>query len=162
MKYLYSLLGLTICAIIISFCIGAFFSYNYPMKYSSEIKRYSKEFDINSALVASVANVESNFREDVISNKGAKGIMQLMPATAEWVAGKINQDFEEERLLDGEYNLMLGSYYLSYLINYFNSEKLGVCAYNAGQGNVAAWLKNKDYSDDGKSLKKIDLFFILC
>ena len=110
---------------------------------------------MNSALVASVANVESNFNQEAISNKGAVGIMQLMPSTAEWLAGKIGEDYDSQSLLNGEYNIKLGCYYLSYLIQYFGNEKVGLCAYNAGQGNVSSWLKNEKYSKDGKTLTKI-------
>ena len=81
--------------------------------------------------------------------------MQIMPSTAKWIAQKIGEDYSEEKLLNGEYNLKIGSWYLSYLIDYFNDEKLGICAYNAGQGNVSMWLKNEEYSQDGKTLKKI-------
>ncbi len=155
MKSLFAILSLVLCAVVLSFCIGCFYAFNYPMKYSNEIKEYSLAYNIDGAIVASVANVESNFRVGAKSNKGAVGIMQLMPSTAEWVASQLREEFDEERLTEAKYNLKLGSYYLSYLINYFGDEKLGICAYNAGQGNVSAWLKNKEYSADGKTLNKI-------
>ena len=125
------------------------------MKYSEEIKQISSECHIDSALLASVANVESGFKKDAISSKGAVGIMQIKPSTAKWVAQKYKKSYEEERLNDELYNIMLGGYYLSYLIDYFQDVNLGICAYNAGQGNVSGWLKNKEYSLDGKKLDKI-------
>ena len=155
MKTFFSVLSLSICVIILSFCIGAFNAYFYPLCYKEQIEICSKDYGVKGALVASIANVESNFKEKALSNKGAVGVMQLMPATAEWLAGKIGIDYDKEMLLNGEYNIKLGAYYLSYLIDYFQNEKLGVCAYNAGQGNVSAWLKNKEYSKDGKYLDKI-------
>ena len=155
MKTFFSILSLVLCVIILSFFIGAFNAYFYPMTYKEEIQLYSKNYEVSGALIASVANVESNFKEDAVSNKGAKGIMQLMPNTAKWIAGKIGENYSDELLTQGEYNIKLGSYYLSYLIKYFQDEKLGVCAYNAGQGNVSSWLKNQEYSKDGKTLIKI-------
>lgn len=155
MRTFFSILSLSICAIILMFCIGAFNAYFYPMKYSDEIRNLGSNYGVKSALIASVANVESNFKEEAISNKGAVGVMQLMPSTAEWLALKIGVTYDENSLLNGEYNLQLGAYYLSYLIDYFQDEKLGVCAYNAGQGNVNAWLKNTNYSKDGKTLDTI-------
>lgn len=155
MRTFFTILSLSVLAIILSFCIGAFYSYNYPMKYNENIRAYAKEFNTNSAIIASVANVESNFKENAKSNKGAIGIMQLMPTTAEWIAKKIGEEYDETKLYVAEYNLKLGSYYLSYLIDYFGDEKLGICAYNAGQGNVASWLNDKKYSADGKTLDKI-------
>ena len=68
-------------------------NYFYPMKYSEEIIKTSQECGIESALLASVANVESGFRSDVISSKGAVGIMQIMPSTAKWIAQKYRKDF---------------------------------------------------------------------
>ena len=125
------------------------------MKYKEEIESVANSYNIKSALVASVVNSESGFNENAISNKGACGIMQIMPTTAQWVANKIGEEYSEEKLFDVAYNLKIGSYYLSYLINYFQDEKLAICAYNAGQGNVSNWLTNEEYSTDGKSLKKI-------
>lgn len=155
MKTFFSIASLSICAVILTFLIGSFNAYFYPMKYSEHINQLSSEFNIDGAIIASVANVESNFDENALSNKGAIGIMQLMPSTAKWLAEKLNTGFSEDKLYDGEYNLMLGSYYLSYLIDYFQDEKLGICAYNAGQGNVSSWLKNEEYSKDGQSLDVI-------
>lgn len=140
---------------ILTFCIGAFNAYFYPMTYKDEILKLGNDFGVKSGLIASVANVESNFNEKACSNRGAIGVMQLMPSTAQWIAGKLGESYSEEMLENGEYNLKLGSYYLSYLIDYFDDERLGICAYNAGQGNVSAWLKNQDYSKDGKTLEEI-------
>ena len=155
MKYLFSVFSLLICAVILTFCIGAFNAYFYPMTYSEDIVFLGKTYGVKSALIASVANVESNFKENAVSNKGAVGIMQLMPSTAQWLAGRMGENYSDERLLEGQFNLKIGSYYLAYLIDYFDNEKLGVCAYNAGQGNVSSWLKNTEYSTDGKTLRKI-------
>lgn len=155
MKTFYSILSLTILAVILTFCLGAFNAFFYPMTYKEEISILGNTYGVKSALIASVANVESNFNEDAISNKGAVGVMQLMPSTAQWLAGKIGEEYSEDKLLKGEFNLKLGAYYLSYLIGYFGDEKLGICAYNAGQGNVSSWLKNEEYSKDGKNLNKI-------
>lgn len=125
------------------------------MKYKEEISQCSMIYNVDGALIASVANVESNFREDVVSSKGAIGIMQLIPSTAEWVANKIGESYSEDKLYDGDYSLKLGSYYLSYLISCFGDKKTAICAYNAGQGNVKSWLANSKYSSNGKTLDKI-------
>ncbi len=149
------IISLTICAVLLSFCIGSFHAYYYPMKFKEEIIEYSKSYNVESALIASVANVESSFKEDARSSKGAVGLMQILPSTGEWIASQLGEEFSEQKLKEGEYNLKLGSFYLSYLIDYFNDVKLAVCAYNAGQGNVKNWLKDERYSKDGKQLNKI-------
>lgn len=155
MKSFFVILSLSICAVVLSFCVGAFYSFNYPMKYNQVIKEFSAYYKVESALIASVVNVESSFREGVVSSKGAVGLMQLLPSTAEWLSGQMGEVFEEEKLKEAKYNLKLGSFYLAYLVDYFGDKKLAVCAYNAGQGNVSAWLKDERYSKDGKTLNKI-------
>lgn len=125
------------------------------MKYNEEIEYYSKTYNVDGALIASISNAESSFNESARSAKGALGIMQLMPSTAQWVAQKIGIDYKEEFLYDANYNLQIGSYYLSYLIENFGDKKLAICAYNAGPANVKSWLKNKQYSADGINLDKI-------
>ncbi len=155
MRITYSILILTIFVIILTYTIGCFYAYFYPMTYADTIMEYASSYDIDSALVASVVNSESGFKDDAKSQKGAIGLMQLMPSTAEWVAMKLNEEYREECLYEAEYNIKLGTYYLSYLIKYFNDTELGLCAYNAGQGNVISWLSNKEYSSDGKTLNKI-------
>lgn len=125
------------------------------MKYSDEIIEYSNEFEVTPALVASVINVESGYNDDATSQKGAKGLMQIMPSTGRWLAEKINEKYDEELLLNASFNIKLGTYYLSYLIEQFDDERVALCAYNAGQGNVKEWLKNEEYSSDGKTLKEI-------
>ncbi len=137
------------------FLIGCFNSYFYPMKYKEEIIEISKKYSIDSALVASIINVESSYDKDVVSNKGAVGLMQLLPSTAEWIAQYNKFDFSEEKLFQPYFNIELGTCYLKYLINIFDDEKNGICAYNAGIGNVQKWLMNKEYSDDGLHLKEI-------
>lgn len=125
------------------------------MSYSHEIKQTALKCQIDGALIASVANVESGFKSESLSNKGAVGIMQLMPETAKWIADKNHIEYDENELMNAEYNIMLGGYYLSYLLNYFGDVQLGICAYNAGLGNVNKWLNNKECSEDGKTLIKI-------
>lgn len=150
MKTFFSILCLSTFAVILSYLLGCFYAYAYPMNFKNEIQVCAADFSVSGALIASVANVESNFNENAISNKGAMGIMQLMPSTAEWIAGKLGVDYSENLLYDGKYNIRLGSYYLSYLINYFKDEKLGLCAYNAGLGVVKGWLQDDRYSKNGE------------
>lgn len=155
MRSFFSIFSLAICAIILTYLVGCFYAYFYPMKYKDEIYEYSSQYQVEAALVASIANTESGFNEKSCSSKGAVGIMQLMPSTAKWLADKMGEQYSEGMLYDGSYNIKLGSYYISYLISQFEDEKVALCAYNAGQGNVREWLKNSEFSADGKTLDKI-------
>ena len=155
MRITFSLLSLLMFALVLTYTVGCVFEYLYPMSYSQEIIYYANNYNMDSGLIASVINTESNFDKNAKSSKGAIGLMQIMPSTAEWVANKIGLEFDEKELYNVNYNIEIGTYYLSYLKSYFNDERLALCAYNAGIGNVKNWLNNKDYSLDGKTLKII-------
>jgi soluble lytic murein transglycosylase len=100
------------------------------------------------ALIFAMVRQESAFEPDAVSRAGARGLMQLMPATANQVAAK-NQllPYSLPRLTeDGVYNILLGRTYLETLMGDFaGSYALAVAAYNAGPGRVRAWLR--DYGD---------------
>ena len=98
---------------------------------------------VEKALIYSIVRQESNFDPEAKSHKGALGLMQLMPATANSVAKSINIDFNKERLTsDHRYNIKLGASYLRSLIKkYEGSYPLAIAAYNAGPHNVNKWIK---------------------
>lgn len=118
-------------------------------------RKVAEDSGLPSALVYSVMKAESGFREDVVSRAGAVGIMQLKPSTAEFICGKEGITFEPDRLKNGEYNTRLGCAYLKYLCARFTTLDTAICAYNAGEGNVAQWLGDERYSLDGETLIKI-------
>lgn len=127
--------------------------YVYPLEYEDLVLEYSKEYDLSPYLVCAVINVESSFDKNAVSNKGAKGLMQLMDSTAEYVSKKIN--ITEYDIFNEKDNINLGCYYLRYLLNKFDDERLALVAYNAGEGTTRDWLTNEEYSKDGKTLYKI-------
>ena len=114
---------------------------------------YSKEFYLDSALVFSVIKVESGFNLKAKSPKGAVGLMQILPSTAEYIAKSLG--VKNYDLYNVDTNIRFGCYYLRYLINKFTGLTESLCAYNAGEGNVRSWLKDDRYSSDGKTLQKI-------
>ena len=154
-KIISIIFSLFVVIVLTVFCLGAYYAYFYPVEYKQEIETLAEEYNIDGAILASIANVESNYKENAVSNKGAVGIMQLMPSTAKWLAEKLKIEYDESKLMEGEYSLRLGAFYISLLMHQFEDEKTGICAYNAGQGNVASWLANKEYSVDGKTLDYI-------
>ena len=83
------------------------------------------------------------------SSVGARGLMQLMPDTAEWIAGKKKvSGYAFERMYDPESNISFGCWYLRYLANLFHGDPVCVsCAYHAGQGQVTAWLSDVSIYD---------------
>ena len=128
----------------------------YPVKYKNEVDKYSAEYGFGSRLIFAVIRTESGFDKDARSGAGALGLMQLMPLTAEFIADKKDFDvIKDGDLFVPEINIKLGCAYLRYLADKFGNMRLALYAYNAGEGNVAAWLINPEYSKDGKSLYKI-------
>ncbi|RYH06061.1 MAG: lytic transglycosylase domain-containing protein, partial [Alphaproteobacteria bacterium] len=94
------------------------------------------------AAVYAIARQESRFQVDAVSSAGARGLMQLMPATAKETAGKIGIGYSKSRLTsDAEYNALLGSTYLKAQLDRFDgSLVLAAAAYNAGGGNANKWI----------------------
>lgn len=94
------------------------------------------------ALIHAVIRQESTFDEQAISSAGARGLMQLMPSTAQYVADKLGMPHAHGRLTaDPLYNVRLGGAYMQELLDRFNgSYVLAIAAYNAGQGRVRGWL----------------------
>lgn len=99
------------------------------------------------ALLLAIVRQESAFAPDAMSRAGARGLMQLMPATAANIARKIDVQYSLDRLTsDGIYNLVLGRSYLEKLLDDFGgSYVLAIAAYNAGPGRVRQWLS--DFGD---------------
>lgn len=135
------------------------FSRKFPLKYEKEILKYSREYDLDPSLVASIINTESSFKEDIVSKQGAIGLMQIMPQTAKYISNLMGEnEFKTEMLFDPEKNINYGCYYLKYLFARFENEKVSLSAYNAGEGNVSKWLKDEKYSDDGITLKSMPYY----
>ena len=168
---LLSFFGIILAILIAGFLI---FSYNnifYPLKYKDEIISASKELGVPAETIASIINAESKFNEKAVSKKGAVGLMQVLPSTASWTIQRLsgssiskNPELEsslydektkEGELLEPTTNIRVGTCYFSYLLTKFGDMDVALCAYNAGEGVVKNWLSKKEYSSNGKVLKKI-------
>ena len=120
---------------------------NYRRPFRAEVEKSG----LSPALVYAVIKAESGFDEKAISRSGAVGLMQLLPATAEFVCRTEGLEFSPDRLTEGGYNIKLGCRYLNYLLERFSAEETALAAYNAGEGTVRTWLADERYSADGKS-----------
>lgn len=128
----------------------------FPYKHKEVIEKYSMEYDLDPYFVLAVIKAESKFKTDARSQKNAVGLMQITEDTAEWIAEEMGlTNFSPEKLYLEEYNIKMGCWYLDNLRDEFNNMDLVIAAYNAGRGNVNEWLKNIDYSSDGKTLNYI-------
>ncbi len=129
----------------------------YPLKFREEIIKYGNMHKIDPPLLAALIKTESSFVPGAESKKGAKGLMQITPSTGKWIADTVGiKEFDESMLFDPETNIMLGSWYIGYLTNYYSgSFQLVFAAYNGGSGNVDKWLRDKNYSSNGAVLDTI-------
>ena len=124
----------------------------YPVAYSSYINKYAHENNLDPYLVTALIKQESNFVADARS-KYAGGLMQLTEGTADEYAKKLG--LEDYNYMNPETNIQIGCFVLSSLIEKYDNTDTALAAYNAGVGNVDAWLNNPDYSNDGKTLYNI-------
>jgi soluble lytic murein transglycosylase len=106
--------------------------------------------DVEPAMVYAIARQESAFNPRAISSAGARGLMQLMPATAKRTAQRFGVGFDLKRLLeDPSYNAKIGSAHLGELMeDWKGSYILAFASYNAGGGNVIKWIRT--YGDPRK------------
>ena len=122
----------------------------YPLEYKKEVLESSSRYNLDSALVFAVIKVESNFDSDATSGAGAVGLMQITPSTAEYISKLVNK--KDYDLFNAADNIEFGCFYLNYLLAKFGNLQTALYAYNAGEGKVAGWLKDKKYSLDGTTL----------
>ena len=129
----------------------------YPKKYSEYVEKYAQEFNVDPLLIFSMIKAESNFKEKAKSSSGAKGLMQLMEATANEIADKIDEPLvEDESLLEPEKNIMIGTKYYSELLKNFDGNMLlAITAYNAGMGNVNQCIRDGIIKADGSDIENI-------
>ncbi|MGM0472135.1 MAG: lytic transglycosylase domain-containing protein [Bacillota bacterium] len=120
----------------------------YPLYYQDLIFAYAAEYDLDPYLLAAIIKIESKFDRRATSHRGARGLMQIMPQTGQWIADRLGvEDFTEEDLYQAELNIKFGCWYLAHLKKIFDDDLiLVIAAYNGGQGNVNQWLKSDEWS----------------
>ncbi|ETI88528.1 MAG: Secreted protein [Clostridium butyricum DORA_1] len=129
----------------------------FPYKYQEYVDMYSKEYNLDPLFVLSVMKTESKFDDNAHSHKNAVGLMQITVETGEWAANEMGYTtFSKDDLYDEQYNIRMGCWYLRWLGDMFDNDRdLMVAAYNAGPTNVQNWLKDKNYSSNGKNIEYI-------
>jgi len=118
----------------------------FPLPYTDLIEPYAAARQLNPVLVTALMRQESAFEPAIASVAGARGLMQVMPATGEWVAAQIGlEDYALDRPAD---SINIGTWYLQHVHDqYGDNSMLAVASYNAGPGNVANWVRRFDPSD---------------
>lgn len=127
----------------------------YKQEYTEYVKKYSKEYDVDEYLIYAIIKAESNFNQEAVSHREAKGLMQLMYSTAEDIAKRVDIEINEENILEPDININLGTKYISMLIQKYDNVNLALAAYNAGSGNVDGWIEKGTLKADGSDIENV-------
>ncbi|MFZ3129649.1 MAG: lytic transglycosylase domain-containing protein [Desulfosporosinus sp.] len=143
-KKLFIFFGIAILAVFSILNIPFLEKVIYPYPNQAIIEKYAEQYGVDPLLVVAVIREESKFFSQSESRKGAKGLMQLMPDTAQSIAESLgDKTYDEEDLLNPEKNIQYGTWYLASLQKAFaNNTTLVTAAYNGGRGHVQEWINN--------------------
>ena len=125
----------------------------YPLQFQNEINDNAKKYNLESSLVCAIIYEESKFNPDVVSEKDALGLMQILPDTANVLAEEMGiQNLTRDELFLPEINVRFGTYYFKQLLDrYGGNVDLALAAYNAGFGAVDK--ANKDINGLSKETR---------
>lgn len=128
----------------------------HTVLYRNYIEKYAAENDVHPAFIAAIILRESSYVPTAESNVGARGLMQVMEDTYEFVNRKLNDGATWDNMYDAEANIRYGCWYIGYLSKIFNGDPIKIaCAYHAGPNNVKLWAMK--YAEDGVNLKVEDI-----
>ncbi|MFT9848294.1 lytic transglycosylase domain-containing protein [Aneurinibacillus sp. REN35] len=129
----------------------------YPVYYKEQISKSSQQYDVDPYLVMAIIQIESKFDKSRVSKKGAVGLMQVMPMTAQWAIEKTKlSPMATEYLDEPDTNILLGTWYVSFLSEMFHGNPYAViAAYNAGPGNVKKWIQQGIWDGTSEHLSQI-------
>lgn len=122
----------------------------YPQGYWESILSYARKYKQDPYFIAAVIREESQFSTEAVSPAGARGLMQVMPATGQRIAQLIKlSGFDRTKLFDADTVINIGTWYIGSLMKRFKGDPLlAAAAYNAGPEAVASWLAKNGYGKD--------------
>ncbi len=151
-KTLFLITFLVIIVIVIRKII---FNNTYKIEYKEYVTESASSYGVEEALIYSIIKNESGFNEKATSVSNAQGLMQIMYSTAQEVSKKNNIELNEEKILNPEINIKIGTIYISNLISKYKNLELALAAYNAGSGNVDKWITQGIINDDASNIENI-------
>jgi soluble lytic murein transglycosylase len=128
----------------------------FPWPLRELIESEAREHELDPHLLAALIRQESAFRPTVVSHAGAHGLMQLMPATASWVAGRHGIAWDRRYLTSAAANLHVGAVHLAALLRTYDGDVVrALAAYNAGATAVRRWLRYPEANDAVRLVERI-------
>lgn len=129
----------------------------YPIDYYDEIQKYAHSVGNDAPLMLALVREESYFNPDAKSSVGARGLMQLMPATAKEISAHYGYGLtDEDDLYKPELNIKIGNTYYAQLRSMLNNLDISaIAAYNGGIGSIGRWKKNLNYADTDEFVEQI-------
>ncbi|MBQ9383591.1 MAG: lytic transglycosylase domain-containing protein [Ruminiclostridium sp.] len=129
----------------------------HPLMYSEYVEKYADGYGLDKFVLYAVIKTESGFDPNAVSDTGARGLMQLMETSFDWVKMKLGDDDEitYDDMFDPENNIRYGAYLWDYLTEYFGCTDTAAAAYFSGIGEVGRWVSDPAYSADGVHLDTI-------
>lgn len=117
----------------------------FPLAYKHDVLKYAKIYNLNPGWIWALTRQESYFHPEAMSGAGARGLMQLIPSTASFIASRFKIPYRgASSLFKPRVNIQLGTANLSYVYGQFGQNMVvATAAYNAGYGNAKSWLPNK-------------------
>ncbi len=145
MKIIIGLLKLIVLVIVLLFAANYFLSdkvndYTYPIRYKEYVDKYSRQYNVDRALIYAIIKNESDFNPYAESKAQAKGLMQIMDTSYEFAKKSIVLNNDD--IFDKKTNIQIGTWLLSHLTQRFGDIRYAVMAYNAGPENVASWINS--------------------
>jgi len=155
--FLVFVLVILICVLLFRCSFGSISQVAFPRKYEAWIERYAEENGLPKELVYSIVYCESGFDPKAVSSVGARGLMQLMEPTFDWVKDRLDgeEKADYDDMFDPETNIKYGCRLLGLLLEEYETVPNALCAYHAGWGTARKWLEDKNVSPDGKNIENI-------
>ena len=129
----------------------------HPLSYSEYVEKYSEEYGIDKYVIYAVIKTESGFDPNAVSDTGARGLMQIMEPTFDWINYRLGdgETVVYDDMFDPGTNIRYGAYLMDYLTDYFGCVDTAAAAYFSGIGQVSEWVGSEEFSKDGIHLDTI-------
>jgi soluble lytic murein transglycosylase len=119
----------------------------YPLPYEATLRREAAKNELDPMLAAGLIRQESTFQADAVSHANAIGLMQILPKTGKLLARQRKVSYAKNKLFDPEYNIELGTLYISNLLKLTGAPEYAAAAYNAGEDRIALWKAERNYEE---------------